>query len=383
MLISQQKITPKISDLFRIFSKKNKKEGLTKLRKYISHHHIYWVGSGREALKQILLHLKTKKKTENEINKTLKVGIPAFTCHVVLDALKRANVEPIFYDSGIIANQDEIKKIIKKVDVLILSYNFGFLPEINKISQLCKKNNVILIEDCAQALGAKFDGKLAGSFGDYAFYSFGISKNIGFCGGLIASKKEMTLTKSKLKPYPLIKLLKVIMEVKISSLFFNKYIYHFTRKLLAPELNKKQPALNYHLPKFAKKIIFNQFQRYQNIFRRRKMNAEYCLKELSNLSGLIEFVKPTQFSTPAWLYFCILIKNQKERKTLIKNLLKEGVELGEMKTFRCLDSNQNYQLAKATEEQQLTFALYRDFKETKYIVKKIKKVFNENQIIKQ
>ncbi len=369
MLISQQKITPKISDIFSIIRKRNKNKEIVTFRKYISHHNIYWTGSGREALKQILLHLKTKKKTENEINKTLKVGIPAFTCHVVLDALKRADTQPIFYDSGIVANKNEIKKIIKNVDVLILSYNFGFLPNIEQISELCKKNDVILIEDCAQALGAKFQGKLAGSFGDYAFYSFGISKNIGFCGGLIASKEKIKLT--KLKSYPLKKLLKVMMEVKISSLFFNKNIYPFSRKLLSSELNKKQPTLDYSLSRFAKKMIINQFQRYEKILRRRKINAEYCIKELS---GSVKFVKPTTNSNPAWLYFCILAKDQKERKTLIKNLLKEGVELGEMKTFRCLDSNPSYQLAKAAEEQQLTFALYRDFKETKYIVRKIKKV---------
>ena len=368
MFISQQKITPRITDLLSLFRKQNKTEINKTVRKYISNQHLYWTGSGRDALRQILLNIKQKnpgnRPTTYNSKHNLKVGLPAFTCHVVLDAVKRANCQPVFYDSGIIPVIEDINKIIKDVDVLILCHNFGFLPEIPKIKELCQQNQVILIEDCAQALGATYTNQLAGSFGDYAFYSFGISKNIGFCGGLIGSKEKIKLTKQK--KYPLTKSLKVIGETIISQLFFNKHFYPFTRKLLKSELTKEQESLDYQLPTFAKKIILNQFKRYDRILKRRRENAKYCLNKLKNNFSLFE---PLPQTDPAWLYFTMMTKNKEQ---LIHKLLKEGVELGEMKTFRCLDEN-NVK-AKEAEEKHLTFALYRKEKEIKQIIKKILQV---------
>ena len=93
MLISQQRITPKISDLLAIFGSVDE----SIIRKWIPKKYIYWVGSGREALRQILLNLDVKK-----------IGVPAYTCHVVSESVKRAGKTPIFYDSGVIAETEDI-----------------------------------------------------------------------------------------------------------------------------------------------------------------------------------------------------------------------------------------------------------------------------------
>lgn len=353
MLLSQQKITPKLSDLLTIFSSKkhNYKEVM---RRYFPNKHLHWTGSGREALRQILLNLNYKR-----------VGVPAFTCHVVSDAVKRADKDIIYYDSGIISDVKDIKKIINKIDILIVSYNFGFVPEIDKIAKLCKEKNIILIEDCAQALGARYKGKLAGIFGDYAFYSFGISKNIGFCGGIIGSNKEIKVKKGK--NYPKTKLIKVLIEILIAPIFFNKYIYPISRKLLSNELNKKQEYLAYTCPKIAQKVIIQQLIRYGKILKTRQENAKLFLNTLKH--SKINFIRKIDNSNPSWLYFCISTNN---REMLKYKLLKEGVELGNMKTFRCLDNN--CKKALQAERENLTLALYRPEKEIKFITKKIRKV---------
>lgn len=370
MLISQQKITPDITDFWGVFKKQDKNI----IKRYVPHQYLYWIGSGREALKQILLNIARKREVNKSKKKAgiraeIKVGMPAYTCHVVLEAVKRAGCRPVFYDSGVIATVSEIKKVIQKVDVLLLCYNFGFLPELDKIVELCKQNKVILIEDCAQALGAAYKGKLAGSFGNYAFYSFGISKNIGFCGGMIASNESLEL--KNLKKFPKSKLIKISGKVLISALFFNKTIYPLARKFLKKELIKKQEDLDYYLPKFAGKIILNQFQKYDSILKMRRKNAEFCCKELECCKELrsFNFVEPLGKSVPSWLYFTILSSN---KNFLIDKLLKEKVEIGEMVTFKCLDGKSK--LALKTEKEVLTFTLYRNFKEVKFITNKIKKI---------
>lgn len=52
----------------------------------------------------------------------------------------------------------------------------------DKIVQICQKHNLRLVEDCAQAHGACFEGKMTGTFGDVGCFSFYPSKNLGAFG---------------------------------------------------------------------------------------------------------------------------------------------------------------------------------------------------------
>ncbi|HLC91217.1 MAG TPA: DegT/DnrJ/EryC1/StrS family aminotransferase [Candidatus Nanoarchaeia archaeon] len=372
MLLSQQRITPRIHDLFSIFGLFSRAQEDI-LEKYIPKKRKYWLGSGREALRQILLDIQKKQKK----SVPLTVGLPAYTCHVMVDAVKQYGSSPVFYDSAILADIKDISRIIKRVDVLVLCYNFGFLPEIEKIAVLCKQHHVILVEDCAQALGAKYQGRLAGSFGEYAFYSFGISKTIGFCGGLIATDKELLL--QGLRPFPFLRLLKTIVEVIVAPVFFHRSIYPLTNIFLRSELEKEQQQMNYTLPTMAKKVVLSQFKRYDLILSLRRKNAEYLLQELS---GKVHFQQPLPGTEPSWLYFCFLDNDEDSklfsgkplsskifsRKLLSSKLLSGGIEAGKMLTFQALA---NAPLAKATEEKVSTIALYRPSAEVKKIVEMI------------
>ena len=248
-----------------------------------------------------------------------------------------------------------------KIEALVLPYNFGFLPNISKIKKECEKKGIILIEDCSQALGAKYQRKLAGSFGDYAFYSFGISKNIGFAGGALGSNKKEALN---LKNYPQKELTKLIIKGFAAKFILNPKIYN--KKLIQKELLKDQEGLNYKMPSLAKKIILTQSERYNKILNIRTKNANLCLKELE---GIIDLVKPVKNTEPAWLYFILL---SKKRKEIIKKLWKEKVDLQPMLTFK--DLSKNSKLATKAEKEHFGFALYRPRKEIEFIIKKIKKV---------
>lgn len=69
------------------------------------------------------------------------------------------------------------------VDSVVVTHLFGrIVPEIEQIAELCERRGVPLLEDCAQAHGASLDGKLAGTFGDIASFSFYPTKNLGALG---------------------------------------------------------------------------------------------------------------------------------------------------------------------------------------------------------
>lgn len=73
-------------------------------------------------------------------------------------------------------------KITSKTRVLILVHLFGSMPNMDEILALCKEHNILLIEDCAQAHGAMWNGQRAGSFGTLSCFSFYPGKNLGAYG---------------------------------------------------------------------------------------------------------------------------------------------------------------------------------------------------------
>ncbi|MBM3708570.1 MAG: DegT/DnrJ/EryC1/StrS aminotransferase family protein, partial [Actinobacteria bacterium] len=250
MLIPHQKLVIEPLDVIKPLFKKPKE---TIFSDYISNKKVYLTGSGRAALKTII-----------ESNNFKKIGVPAFTCCAVELAIKSAKASPVFIDNHIIP---EIKDY-PKIDALVLPYNFGFLPNIEKIKKDCKKRNIALIEDCCQALGATYNNKLVGSFGDYSFYSFGISKNIGLLGGALGSAKQEKLN---LKSYPKKEIVSALTKGLIAKYVFNPKFY--SKKLIQKELVKDQKELNYSMPSFIKKIILIQLERYNEILYQRRKNA--------------------------------------------------------------------------------------------------------------
>ena len=70
-------------------------------------------------------------------------------------------------------------KINKNTICILPVHIFGYPCDMNKIMKLAKKHNLFVIEDCAQALGAKIKNKFVGTFGDINAFSFYPTKNLG------------------------------------------------------------------------------------------------------------------------------------------------------------------------------------------------------------
>lgn len=123
------------------------------------------------------------------IGKGDEVLLQAYTCIVVPNAILWAGAKPVYIDVDETFNINPAlieKKITPSTKAIIVQHAFGVPVDIKKIKEICKKHNLILIEDCALSLGAKFDGKKVGTFGDVAFFSFGRDKVISSVSGGLA-----------------------------------------------------------------------------------------------------------------------------------------------------------------------------------------------------
>lgn len=84
------------------------------------------------------------------------------------------------------------KAITSKTKAVILVHLTGRPANIERISAICEERNIALIEDCAQAVGAKFNGQPVGSFGITGCFSLHPLKNLSACGdaGIITTNDD-------------------------------------------------------------------------------------------------------------------------------------------------------------------------------------------------
>jgi len=86
----------------------------------------------------------------------------------------------------------------KKPKALILTHLYGMSADIGKIAEICKLHGVYLIEDAAESLGATFNAKHTGTFGDFGVYSFNGNKILTTSGGgMLVSDNEEWIDKAK------------------------------------------------------------------------------------------------------------------------------------------------------------------------------------------
>jgi len=80
----------------------------------------------------------------------------------------------------------------KKPKALIITHLYGMSADIEKIADICKLHGVYLIEDAAESLGATYNDKHTGTFGDFGVYSFNGNKILTTSGGgmLISDNEE-------------------------------------------------------------------------------------------------------------------------------------------------------------------------------------------------
>ena len=95
------------------------------------------------------------------------------------------NANPVFVEPDEYFNIDASKieeKITDKTKAILVVHLYGQASNMTPIVEICRKYQLRLVEDCAQCHGAKFNGKMTGTFGDIGCFSFYPSKNLGAFG---------------------------------------------------------------------------------------------------------------------------------------------------------------------------------------------------------
>jgi len=196
------------------------------------------VGNGLDALRLILEGYKVLGK----LNEGDEVLVASNTYIATILAIKQAGLTPLLVEAEAETfnfNLKELKTNLSNNTKAIMPVHlYGQLSPMDEISAFAKENNLLVIEDAAQAHGARNkDGNLAGNLGDAAGFSFYPTKNLGALGdggAITTNDKELASVVRKLRNYG------------SSSKYVNEYVGFNSRldEVQAVFLRIKLPILN-------------------------------------------------------------------------------------------------------------------------------------------
>lgn len=141
----------------------------------------------------------------NDIGEGDEVLVSDFSWISTASCISMVGAIPVFcdVDDEYHISIESIKRMMSpKVKALIFTPLFGNMSDMTDIIKLCDENNIVLIEDSAQALGSKYNDKPAGSFGDISSYSFNDNKVIGGISGggvLLTDNRDKAELAAKLR----------------------------------------------------------------------------------------------------------------------------------------------------------------------------------------
>jgi dTDP-4-amino-4,6-dideoxygalactose transaminase len=144
---------------------------------YCESKHVVGLNSGLDALILALRALDIKEGDE--------VIVPANTYIATVLGITENRARPVFVEPDEYFNIDSRKieeDITEKTKAILVVHLYGQAANMNEIMEIAKKRNIHVIEDCAQSHGARFDGKMTGTFGIAGCFSFYPTKNLGAFG---------------------------------------------------------------------------------------------------------------------------------------------------------------------------------------------------------
>lgn len=319
-----------------------RKEVIRHLEIILGSHHILLTGSGRGALYILLLALPHRK-----------VFIPAYTCKAVAEAAFLAGKEVFFgesEDDGFNMDPGKIyEKWIDKDTVIILTHQFGFPCQLDSLLNLARQAGAFVLEDAAASLGSKVKGRLTGTFGDAAFFSFDSTKllNVPLKGGCLLVRDPgifsqcLQVHKQKTIPMPLSRKLYylflgfvlILLEYPLLYRIFHTVKFRW-RGRFTDDSAVFSPCLGYfyidRFPEWQALILLPQLDRFEEIVSvRRQLYDEYLIR----LAGARSFLLPPKDIYQEWAPIRFPIRVFGDKLEFYRESVRRGVDFAFSFTF--------------------------------------------------
>lgn len=235
----------------------------------------------------------------NDIGKGDEIITTSMTFAATVNVIENVNATPVFVDienNSYNIDAEKIKEAINSKTKAIIPVHIGGLPcEMEKIYKLAKEHNLIVIEDAAHALGAKYKSKKIGSFGNPTCFSLSPTKNItAIEGGFVCSDDG-----------DFCQILRISSQYGLNQNAWQRY--HKERKDTYEII---LPGYKYNLTDVNAAVGIQQLKRIDKTIEIKQKYAEMYSKEFENYE-LVELPPNKKERTHVWNYYSILLRLDK------------------------------------------------------------------------
>lgn len=263
--------------------------------KYVNVAHALTVSNGTVALHLALVVLGIGPGDE--------VIVPTLTYIASVNAITYTGAKPVFVDSLETTWQmdphDVARKITSKTKAIMAVHLYGHPCDMTALGKLAKKHKLFLVEDCAEAFGARYKGKHVGGFGDISTFSFFGNKTITTGeGGMVVTNDETLYERA--------------LHFKGQGLAKHREYWHDV------------VGYNYRMTNVCAAIGLAQLEQADRFVSQKRLISKWYQDGLKNLPLVYHHETPDV--THAYWMCSILTKVPGTRDALREHLAKNGVE---------------------------------------------------------
>jgi CDP-6-deoxy-D-xylo-4-hexulose-3-dehydrase len=282
------------------------------LRNFIGSKYAVFVNSGSSANLLAVSSLMSpllgdrKLKAGDEVI-TVATGFPT-----TLNPIIQCGMIPVFVDIDLKTYNINIKSLKKaissKTKAIFLAHTLGNPFDLKQIIKIAKKHNLFLIEDCCDALGSKYNGKMVGSFGDISTFSFYPAHHItcGEGGACVTNDYNLWRAISSLRDWGRDCFCQASESNKCGKRFSGVYgslPYGYDHKYVYSHI-----GYNLKPTEMQAAIGIEQFKKLPFFCQRRKKNFELLFEGLKKWKDFFILPKIIPNCEPVWFAFPITLK---------------------------------------------------------------------------
>lgn len=244
---------------------------------YCTRSHGVAVSNGTAALQVALESLELEAGSE--------VIMPSFTIISCALSAIYAGLKPVFVDvHSDTWTMDETKieaAITEKTRVIMPVHMYGHPCDMDPILAIAKKHQLLVVEDAAEAHGARYKGQVCGSFGDISCFSFYANKIITTGeGGMIVTSNPEYFRRAQ--------------EIRNLGFLPNRRFYH------------ERLANNFRMTAMQAALGINQVARIEQLVEKKRHIAKRYYEGLKNISGIILPIEKEWAKNVYWMYGVLL-----------------------------------------------------------------------------
>jgi len=257
------------------------------VKEYFGVRYVFFVASGTAGLYLILQALKT-------ISHKQEVVIPAYNCFSVPSAIVKAGLKVSLCDVNpetLDFDYRSLKETINEETLCVIpNHLFGIPSDMGHLTRLCKDKGVFLIEDSAQAMGGKYNGRMLGTMGSAGVFSLSRGKNLTCgSGGIVVTNlapiaNAIERQYAKLASPNLAHTINEFLQVAAMSLFVHPNLYWLPAGLPFLRLGKTTFLKEFPVARFSGMkagLLFRWQERLERSNRNRAGTADYYCRLLS------------------------------------------------------------------------------------------------------